>query len=710
MIENLEEYIKINHPTYNELVSFFNVDKVDLDHSLLYLEKNGNIDKVKDRYYLTEELNLIPATIAVIKEKCAFASVNEENRVYISIDNLKNAFLDDRVLLKKVSNQYEKEDYEVVKIVKRARENVVGIVLEKKNIKVLLVQKVAKNDFLFIVDKNSIDVKDGEVVQGKIKKISSHSAIVEVERVIGNKNDIGIDVSKIILFNNAPLYFPEEVIEEVKNIPTCVLKEDKKGREDFTNHLIVTIDGESAKDFDDAVEVTKVDDIYYVGVHIADVSYYVKEGSAIDKEALNRATSLYVQDRVVPMLPFELSNGICSLNPNVERLVTSCLFSIDSKGNILNTEICKSVIKSKYRLTYTYVNQFLNNEKDKKEKYNPLEEMLINLKEVSDLIRKRRKDNGGLELVSTELEFSLNDKGIPLKIKKREQDVGESLIEDLMIKANEIVAETIQKTKLPMVYRIHEHPKAKKLDSFKRISLSKGYPLNVDSLNCTNLEIAEYLNNIEEKDKKVLSSMLLRCLAKAKYSITNKKHFGLASDCYTHFTSPIRRYPDLIVHRLINQYIIEKKLDYEKQKDLLTLNADLCSQRERRALTIEREVEALLCSKYMKKNIGNEYDSEIVSFTPQGMFVEIENGIQGFIPFESISGDYFIFDEETYCCYGTRKRTSFHLGDKIKVICTNVDISKSQITFALISQSRMNKIKKGKKKIYGKTRYKNSGK
>lgn len=273
-----------------------------------------------------------------------------------------------------------------------------------------------------------------------------------------------------------------------------------------------------------------------------------------------------------------------------------------------------------------------------------------------------------------------------------------------MIKANEIVASTIEKMSLGMVYRIHEHPKAKKLESFQRISYSKGYPLNVDPLECQPKDLANYLNSLDDNDRKVLSSLLLRCLAKAKYSIQNKKHFGLASKSYTHFTSPIRRYPDLIVHRLIDKYIVQNnKTCSEEEKTLLSIKAQLCSTRERRALVIERTVDALLSCKYMMERLGNEYQAEIVSMSNAGLFVELENGIQGLIPFETIWGDYYIFDEATYRAFGVRKGKEFHLGEKVEVICTNVDLQKYQISFALLTKMNKNK-KERKPKSYGKRR------
>ena len=703
MLDKILNYIKDTHPTYNQIISFFGIDNEIINKNLLELEEQGLIDKIKNEYYLTSQLNLVPATIVSIKDKFAFGNVSEDEDCYIAIQNLKNAFLDDRVLLKKISNAYEKDEYEVIKVTKRARKELVGEVKLYGSSKILLVDKIAQPSFLFLLNEGKFSVHNGQIVRAKIKKITSQSAVLDVIEILGDKTDVGMDVARIILFNNAPLNFPSEVIEEIKNIPSEVNKEDLVNREDYRDHLIVTIDGEDAKDFDDAVEVCKVDDIYYVGVHIADVSYYVKENSAIDKEALNRATSLYVRDRVVPMLPFELSNGICSLNPHVDRLVTSCLFSIDEQGHILTTHICKGVINSKHRLTYTYVNEFLNKTRYEKTEYNDLEKMLISLQEVSSIIRKQREKNGGLDLSSTELNFVLDQEGTPLEVKKRVQDVGEKLIEDLMIKANEVVASTIEKMDLPMVYRIHENPKAKKLETFMRISLAKGYPLSVDPLKVTPLEISKYLNNIEENDKKILSSLLLRCLAKAKYSIQNKKHFGLASKSYTHFTSPIRRYPDLIVHRLINKYIVNNnKTCSDEEKAHLATEAQLCSTRERRALVIERTVESLLSCKYMMNYLGNEFISTIVSMSNAGLFVEIENGIQGLIPFESIYGDYFIFDEETYRAYGVRKGKEFHLGDEVKVICTNVDLQKYQITFALLNKMKMNK-----RENHGKRRNKN---
>ncbi len=702
MNKQILDYIKNNHPNYSELSSYF--FDLDMKKELLILEQDGLIDKIKDKYYLSKELNLVPATITSIKEKFSFANISEDEDVYISNNNLKNAFKDDKVLLKKISNRYDvRDEFEVIKITKRARNILTGEVVISGGIKILKIEKIADPSFLFLIKDENLKVNKNQIIKAKIKKISVKTCIVEPIEIIGNKFDIGMDVTRIILTNGSPIEFSNEVKQEIKELPSKINNDEKIGREDFTDHLIVTIDGDDAKDFDDAVEVALVDDIYYVGVHIADVAHYVKENTALDKEALTRATSLYVQDRVVPMLPFELSNGICSLNPMQDRLVTSCLFSISKQGEILTTHICKGIIRSKHRLTYNYVNNFLNKERYTKTKFSQLEEMLINLKDVADIIRNIRNKQGALNLVSTELSFKIGEDGNPYDVNKRHQDVGEELIEDLMIKANEIVSSTIEKMKLPMIYRIHENPRSKRLQQFKLVSEFKGYHFDLDPLTCTPLQISNYLKTINnQSDKEILSSLLLRCLAKAKYSIQNKKHFGLASSSYTHFTSPIRRYPDLLVHRLIDRYIIEKNISTNDEFVVsLSQKAQLCSERERRSLQIERSVDDLLSAKYMLNHLGDEYESTIVSMIQQGIFVEIENGIQGFIPFDSIPGDYYIFDEEIFCAYGKRKGRKFSLGDKVRVILTNVDIEHPQITFSLISKMKYNnhnlKQKKGRK-------------
>lgn len=687
MKDSVYTYIKEKHPNYRGILDHFDaVPEAEIRADLLLLELDGAIDKVKDRYYTAADLNMIPGTVTAIRDRFAFASVAEDEDVYIPISCLKNAFLDDRVLLRRVSEPWmDREEYEVVKIVRRARKELVGEVRIYGGIKTLHAEKIARPDFLFLIHDQALPVQRNQIVRARIGKITMQTAVLEVLEIIGNKNDVGVDVARIILANNAPLRFPEETVAALSAIPEEVSLAECAGREDFSSHMIVTIDGEDAKDFDDAVEVQKEGNCYRIGVHIADVAHYVQENSPLDKEALNRATSLYVQDRVVPMLPFELSNGICSLNPHVRRLTTSCIFTVDSRGKILESRIVKGVICSAHRLTYTYVNQFLEKDRNEKKSFTPLEKMLIELEEASAIIRKRRRKAGSVELSSSELTFSLGDDGVPTAVGKRVQRTGERLIEDLMICANEIVASTIERMKLPMVYRVHGKPKAKKMEAFQRIASAKGYPCDIDPLKCRPADLAKYLASVNDpEDREILSSLLLRCMAKAKYSVQNEKHFGLASASYTHFTSPIRRYPDLMVHRLIDRYLVqgERKVDASFSGELAQ-RAYLSSVRERRALTIERAVEGLLCAKYMQNHLGEAYPARIVSMVNTGMFVEIPCGIQGLLPFDSVPGDFYVFDEATYRAYGTRKGKVFSLGDRLQVMVCSVDIDHGQVGFAL---------------------------
>ena len=410
-------------------------------------------------------------------------------------------------------------------------------------------------------------------------------------------------------------------------------------------------------------------------------------------------------DRVVPMLPFELSNGICSLNPHVDRLTTSCIFKMDPYGNILSSRITKGVIKSKARLTYTYVNEVLQ-KKNKLRFGEEVDKLIYLLNEVSTKLRKKRKARGALDLESTEIKFICDSNGEPIGVEKRVQQDGEKLIEDLMIAANEIVSETIESMGLSFIYRIHEKPKSKKMENFMKMSEHLGYKCNFSSLKVSPKELQKLMENVEdESQKKIMSMMMLRSLAKARYFSQNLGHFGLASSSYTHFTSPIRRYPDLLVHRLLDLYLVEGKVENNKiLKEEIDYIAENSSIKERNAITIEREVEDLVSAKYMAKKIGNQYKGFINGMISSGFFVELDNGIDGFVEFDDISDDYYVYDETYMSAFGVRKGKEFSLGDEVEVIVNKVSIEESRITFSLISNQKTNKIvvhkktKKGGKK------------
>ena len=690
------------HSLSDKLLFEFFSSEEETKLALKELVEEGRIVKVRKEYYIPESLGLIKGTIVSIKENFSFAKISEEEDVYIDNKNLNCAFVNDQVYLLK-DKHARRDEYIVYSIINRARKTIVGEIKNLYGQFVLDCKDISTKKMTFVINPTPIKLFEGYIALCSIDRITKNSTYVDVISLIGNKNDPGVDITQIILKHNAEIEFPYEVRKELETLPDKVLEDELEGREDFRDHLIVTIDGEDAKDFDDAVEVRRCAEGYEIGVHIADVAHYVKKGTALNKEALNRGTSIYVTDRVVPMLPFELSNGICSLNPHVDRLTTSCIFKMDPYGNILSSRITKGVIQSKARLTYTYVNEVLQ-KKNKLKFGEEVDKLIYLLNEVSNKLRKKRKANGALDLDSTEIKFICNEEGDPIDVVKRVQQEGEKLIEDLMIAANEIVSETIESMELPFIYRIHERPKSKKIEQFMKMSEHLGYRCNFSSLKVTPKELQNLMNNVEgEASKKIMSMMLLRSLAKARYFSQNLGHFGLASSSYTHFTSPIRRYPDLLVHRLIDLYLVEGKVEQNKiLKEEIDYIAENSSIKERNAIAIEREVEDLVSSKYMATKIGNQYKGFINGMISSGFFVELENGIDGFVEFEDMSDDYYVYDETYMSAFGVRTGKEFSLGDEVEVIVNKVSIEESRITFSLNNNKKSTKIVHKKTKKGGK--------
>ena len=700
MEDRILQLLKKHALSRKVILEFFS-DERETNRALDNLVSKGEIVFYNHKFYLPFMLRLVKGKITAIKDRYSFAIIEgQEEDGYISNTNLNGAFIDDEVYLRReYSNGYEA--YEVISIIKRGRRQIVGEIYSQDGKFFLQTKDLAQKDLLFVVNKTEVSLFDGYIVTCVINNKTKDKVFVDVVSIIGHKNDPGVDIERIIRNHDADIEFPLEVREQLKSIPSSLQEEDYVGREDFRDRLIVTIDGEDAKDFDDAVEVERTPNGYLIGVHIADVAHYVTYDSPLDKEALSRGTSIYVTDRVVPMLPVELSNGICSLNPHVDRLTTSCIFEIDNFGNVLNSRITKGVINSKARLTYTYVNKLFKHELEKNEHF-PVEvdQMLFILNEAARKIRKRRNRLGAINLESTELKFICDEQGLPIDIVKRKQDQGEELIEDLMICANEVVSQTIENMKLPFAYRIHEQPKSKKIEMFMMLSTHLGYKCNFSPLNVSPKELADHINKIEDIDKKeILSMMLLRSLAKAKYEDENKGHFGLASESYCHFTSPIRRYPDLLVHRLINRYLVENNISFNKDfEDEVRFICENSSIKERRALSIEREVNDLESAKYMKDKVGNIYSGMINGMNTNGMFVELNNGINGFIDFETLDDDFYVFEERVMSAFGRRTNRRYQLGDKVKVMVVMVDVESYQINFLLINEAKTSKIENRKER------------
>lgn len=531
--------------------------------------------------------------------------------------------------------------------------------------------------------KEGLAVKQGDLVKADIVSYKKDTFKVIITDLLVKADSVNSDISNIIALNDGKLEFPEAVLDEAKHISELVTAEDKAGRTDFTSHCVVTIDGDDAHDFDDAVEGKRLLKGYRVTVHIADVTHYVKINHPLDEEARERGTSIYVADRVIPMLPFELSNGICSLNPQEERLALSVTMDIDSFGNVFSTKIEKGVIKSHGRLTYKGVNQFFDSGKSEYGK--EIEDTLTILHECATTIRKRRTRQGALKLESTELKFSLDETGQPVEVVKVEQGEAEKMIEDLMIITNCEVAKALKQHHIPVLYRIHEFPPKDKMTTFKsflkKLNLSRSFPRYED---ITGARLNDFLKSIKnDDDRKAISYMLLRSLAKARYSPVEAGHFGLSELDYCHFTSPIRRYPDDIIHRLVKDYLLdEKDFSYEDIFSQLENLGILTSACESKADAIEREVDDLESCKYMSRHIGETYHGTVSGMIPKGLFVETELGIEGFLPFDLIGDDSYYYDDRNFVAKGRKTERSFTFGTPVDVTVLSCDIKTYDINFA----------------------------
>ena len=685
MKEKILNFISDNpYCKIGDLCSQYDGKKKDLMELLKTLENEGDIIKEDDSFILPSSLGLLKATIVSVKKHCAFALIdNEEDDIRIEEEYMGNAFLGDIVYLRYMNGLFK-----VIQVIKRRYNDIVGEVINDEQNLVLDVNALACENIKFVIKEGSASVSD--IVQAQILSFDKTICFVKITNILGQKNAPFMDIKRVILENDAPIEFPDEVNQEVLEIPQSVSENDLLDRSDFRNEFIVTIDGDDSRDFDDAISLTKENGIYTLGVHIADVSYYVKEDSALDKEAFNRGTSIYITSKVVPMLPFSLSNGICSLNEGVDRLTLSCIIQLDEYGNILNSSIEESVIRSSHRLTYNYVNEVLETKKGVDlESLTKLEKQILLFDELAHIIRKTKIERGCLELDVPEIKITVDEKGFPIDVSKKVSRDAEKLIEDFMVLANEVVAKTVNKINMPFVYRIHENPVAKKLSNFISFSSRVGIKADFSPLSCTPLDLQKHINKMEPGEKKnVICSTLLRCLAKARYATSNKGHFGLASKCYTHFTSPIRRYPDLVVHRLLKRYIINKDFsDLSNLSNLLDYISENTSAKERRAITIERECNDIKGAEYMEQFIGQTFTGYIDGITNNGLYFELENGLSGSLRFEDMD-DYYIVNEAAFYAVGRRTNKKFFLGDKITATLIKCDKYAGTSTFALINDKK----------------------
>lgn len=759
-----------------EIASILNVPKNEYEDFrilLNQLEEENKIEKnKKSKYKLIDTSKFLIGIFRANQKGFGFVKLEDsDEEIYISEHNTKNALNGDKVFVEIIDTSPDNlhKEGKIVKILKHEKDTIVGLFQKSKNFAFVVPDDKKLGTDIFISKKNFGKARNNHKVLVKILKYPERGKNAEgkVIEVIGNVNEAGVDMLSLIKEYNLPYKFPEPVVEEAKKINEKVSKKDIPNRLDLRAEEIFTIDGEDAKDLDDAIYVKKLPSgTYELGVHIADVSYYVKEGSKIDKEAIVRGTSIYMMDRVIPMLPRELSNGICSLNQGEDRFTISVIMEINKDGKVISSDIKKSVINVTRRMNYKDVTKLLEyaeyNKKSKNEKldckvesgkYNGKEEItvfetdickskeklaisetrksnkeeniivkaenfnneeeiksesqktnekipdsrkedkaiiekykqfiphFIRMKELATILMEKRKKDGSLDLDIPESKIILNEDGIAIDVKKYELTISNSIIEQFMLIANETVAEKFYWLEAPFIYRVHEVPEMDKIDELNKFLYNFGYKIKGNKDNIHPKAFAEVLENIKGKpEERVVSNLILRTLKVARYESENKGHFGIASKYYCHFTSPIRRYPDLFIHRVISKYL-EK--DYNVSDDIKEKYhiqsiefSDSSSERERVAQKVERDSIDIKKAEYMQDKIGNEYEGIVSNITSFGVFVELENTVEGLIRFENLGDEYFIYDEEHKHLIGEHTNEVIKIGDKmnIKVIEANKEL------------------------------------
>jgi ribonuclease R len=683
-----------------ELVSVFDINPDEyksFKKVLKSMEKEGVIVRTKkDKFGVPERLGLITGKLEVHQKGFGFLLPDTEGEkdVFIPSSSMKGAMNGDRVLVQITREDLngKKREGEVQEVLERANNKVIGVYEDSRNFGFVVPEDTRLNQDIFVSKKDRNGAQDGDVVICEIVKWGDKRRSPEgiVKEVLGKKGDKGLDILTIIKKYGLPEEFPEKVLSYAENIEEKIEDKEYARRKDLRNLRMVTIDGEDAKDLDDAVSIERLDNgKFRLGVHIADVTHYVREKNPLDKEALKRGTSVYLIDRVIPMLPRKLSNGICSLNPKVDRLALSCFMVIDKSGKVIQHEIEETVIKTSERMTYTDVTKILeNNDEDLIKRYDYLVDDFKAMEELCIILREKRMKRGAIDFNFEESKIILNDLGKPIDIKPYDRAIANRIIEEFMLVCNETIAEHMFWTNLPFVYRIHEEPDEEKLEKFKEFVYNLGYVVRWGQ-EAHPRALQDILEKVKgKKEETVVSTLLLRSMMQAKYSPECVGHFGLAAKYYCHFTSPIRRYPDLQIHRIIKEQL-NGKID-EKRAGRLTNIVEIASKQssemERLAQEAEREVDDLKKAEYMQERIGEEFSAIISSVTSFGLFAELPNTIEGLIHITALDDDYYIYDEAHLCLIGERTKKIYRLGDEVKVKCTRVDIDNREVYFDLVEE------------------------
>ncbi|MFC0230399.1 ribonuclease R [Bhargavaea ullalensis] len=671
-------------------------DFKELVKVLVTLEEKGDVIRSRaDRYGVPERMDIIRGRFIGHAKGFGFVVPEEEGMddIFIPPDETNTAMNGDTVLVRILKEKGgDRQEGTVLRIAERKNTKIVGTFQAHKGFGFVIADDKKLPMDVFVSKENTLGAVDGHKVVVEITEWPSDRKSAEgiIVQVLGHKNDPGVDILSIIYKYGIETEFPAEVIEWANRVPDEIREQDLFKRRDLRGETIVTIDGADAKDLDDAVTVTKnADGTYKLGVHIADVSYYVTENSPLDQEAYERGTSVYLTDRVIPMIPHRLSNGICSLNPQVDRLTLSCEMIIDGNGKVTSHEIFQSVIKTTERMTYHDVYKILE-EKDEElmKRYEPLVPMFEHMAELAAILRQRRMDRGAIDFDFKESKIIVNEEGWPVDVVVRERTIAEKLIEEFMLAANETVAEHFHWLRVPFIYRVHEDPKAEKLERFFEFITNFGLLVRGTSNKVHPRALQEIIDSIEgQPEEPVVSTMLLRSMQQARYSEDSLGHFGLSTDFYTHFTSPIRRYPDLIVHRLIRTYLVEGDTSPATKAKWEGEIADIAqhsSEMERRAVDAERDTEALKKAQFMVDKIGEEFEGIISSVTNFGLFVELENTIEGLVHVSYMTDDYYWFDDRQMIMIGEHTAKQFRIGDPITVRVVSVKPEESAIDFEIV--------------------------
>lgn len=691
-----EDYTPLKRGEMRVILQVPKDESGDFDTVINSLISEGEVfETKKGKLVTTKSINLKTAVFMANAKGFGFARLEDsnDNDIYIPPESTLNAMNKDKILVRITVPSYngKRASGEVVKILSPTKEGVVGTFDEGRGFGFVICDDKKINDIFIPKGSTKGAVTGSKVVVNITKRPSPNKcAEGEVIEILGHKDDPGVDILSIIRQFDLPVDYPEDVYEQTEDMPEDITEAEIEGREDLRNIQTVTIDGDDSKDFDDAVSLDILENgNFLLGVHIADVSHYVTEGSPLDKEAYKRGTSVYLVDRVIPMIPHRLSNGICSLNPDTDRLTLSCIMEIDREGTVVNHKIVESVIHSNCRMTYTKVNNVIeNNDPDQIKEYEEFVPMLRDMDKLRKILNNRRKLRGAVNFDFPEPKIILDSEGKVLDIKPYERNSATNLIEEFMLVCNETIAEDYYWQGIPFVFRNHDQPDEEKIEGLKKLISAFGYRIKGKG-EIHPMEIQKLIEKVKDTPQEhIISRMVLRSMKQAKYQAENIGHFGLAAKFYCHFTSPIRRYPDLQIHRIIKE-VIEGKLTENRIKHYDSMLSEIayhCSTTERTSDDAERETDRLKMAQYMQEHIGEEYNGLISGVTSWGIYVELENTVEGMVPLNEIDDDFYEYEEENLRVVGRRTGKIYMLGDEVRVRVIRTDIQARTIDFMFVEK------------------------